>query len=440
MARAMVDPGDGAVRQDTLLVRRDGTDATIEDSIAPIHAADGRVCGAVMVFRDVTASRHIELRLAHLAHHDALTGLPNRTLLQDRVEQAIGRARRQGTRVGVLFVDLDRFKRVNNYLGHATGDLILQGIAQRLTSTVRATDTVSRRGGDEFIVLMPDIADAHSAGLQAERILDVLAPPHAIHGKACASPRASRSAASPRTRATPTRSCGHPTPRLRGERALAATNTGSSSGRRVARPRTVYQSRRRDAEGPSASKPERGTPPGGARTESYASRRAALHREHAVGVPDPQPRLRLSSDGAPQTSNGRRSNTGRRARNSNSVTPASGASRRTRSSSSVASSGPCTIRPGIALDLGDVAAVVVDAVAVEGQRRVAEQQHLVGDDRALPRRRRRAAAAPARRRPARGLAIDDVVELRERRRVAPLRAISWRTRTNTSVPLRPPSR
>jgi len=183
MARAMVDQGDGTLRQDTQLVRRDGTRATIEDSIALIHSADGRVCGAVMVFRDVTTTRHIELRLAHLAHHDALTGLPNRTLLQDRVEQAIGRARRQGSRVGVLFVDLDRFKRVNDSLGHATGDLILQGIAQRLTSTVRATDTVSRRGGDEFIVLMPDIADAHSAALQAERILDVLAPPHAIKGR-----------------------------------------------------------------------------------------------------------------------------------------------------------------------------------------------------------------------------------------------------------------
>ena len=183
MARAMVDPGDGALRQDSLLMRRDGTAATIEDSIAAIHAADGQVCGAVMVFRDVTASRQAELRLAHLAHHDALTGLPNRTLLQDRVEQAIGRARRQGNRVGVLFVDLDHFKRINDSLGHATGDLILERVAHLLTSTVRATDTVSRRGGDEFIVLMPDITDAHSAALQAERILQVLARPHAILGE-----------------------------------------------------------------------------------------------------------------------------------------------------------------------------------------------------------------------------------------------------------------
>jgi diguanylate cyclase (GGDEF)-like protein/PAS domain S-box-containing protein len=180
MARALLERADGALRRDTILVRRDGTEATIEDSIAPIHAADGRLCGAVMVFRDVTAARLLQLRLAHLAHHDALTGLPNRTLLQDRVEQAIGRARRHGGRVGMLFVDLDRFKRINDVMGHATGDLLLQCVAHRLMATVRSTDTVSRRGGDEFIVLMPDIADAHSAALQAERILQVMAPPHAI--------------------------------------------------------------------------------------------------------------------------------------------------------------------------------------------------------------------------------------------------------------------
>ena len=110
-----------------------------------------------------------------MAHHDALTGLPNRTLLADRVGQAIARAHRSGGKLAVLFLDLDRFKNVNDSFGHAVGDMLLTGVSARLTSSRREEDTVARLGGDEFIVSIPDVADAAEAETVAARILSDLA-------------------------------------------------------------------------------------------------------------------------------------------------------------------------------------------------------------------------------------------------------------------------
>ena len=121
-----------------------------------------------------------KVQLDHLAHHDVLTGLPNRILLQDRLIQAIESACRQGRQLAVMFMDLDQFKHINDSLGHAIGDKLLQSVAQRLMGCVRHSDTISRQGGDEFVVLLPYIENPESAGFCAQKMLATLALPHRI--------------------------------------------------------------------------------------------------------------------------------------------------------------------------------------------------------------------------------------------------------------------
>jgi diguanylate cyclase (GGDEF)-like protein/PAS domain S-box-containing protein len=170
---------------DASLVSTDGTVYAIEDSAAPIHGEDGIVVGAVMVFHDVSESRALGLRMAHLAQHDALTGLPNRLLLQDRLERTLadGRTPRLGA---LMFLDLDRFKHINDSLGHPVGDLVLQEVARRLERAVRTIDTVSRQGGDEFVVLLPQLRYARDAARVAEKLMHALEEPieveeHLLH-------------------------------------------------------------------------------------------------------------------------------------------------------------------------------------------------------------------------------------------------------------------
>jgi diguanylate cyclase (GGDEF)-like protein/PAS domain S-box-containing protein len=163
-----------------VLIRRDGYESAIEDSSAPIHDGSGQLVGAVLVFRDVSGARAMSVRMSYLAQHDFLTGLPNRLLLNDRLLQAIAAAGRHGTCLAVLFVDVDYFKRVNDSLGHTTGDGLLKSIALRLVACVRTTDTVSRHGGDEFIVLLSEVTRTQDAGLSADKILAALSRPHPI--------------------------------------------------------------------------------------------------------------------------------------------------------------------------------------------------------------------------------------------------------------------
>ncbi len=167
---------------DSVLIRRDGFESAIEDSSAPIHNREGRVIGAVLVFHDVSESRAVALRMAHLAQHDFLTGLPNRVLLTERCAQAIGQANRHKKQVALLFLDLDFFKRINDSLGHAIGDLLLQSVAERLVAGVRATDTVCRQGGDEFVILLAEIEQPLDATYVAEKLLAAFALPHLIEG------------------------------------------------------------------------------------------------------------------------------------------------------------------------------------------------------------------------------------------------------------------
>jgi len=163
-----------------VLIRRDGVESPIEDSAAPIHDRYGRVTGAVMVFHDVSAARATTLSMSYLAQHDSLTDLPNRLLLNDRLTEALSLAHRYQRQLAVLFLDVDRFKHINDSLGHMIGDRLLQSIAQRLLGCVRESDTVSRQGGDEFVILLSEVAHACDATVCADKILAALRVPHTI--------------------------------------------------------------------------------------------------------------------------------------------------------------------------------------------------------------------------------------------------------------------
>jgi len=169
-----------ALAMGTILIHRDGREAAIEDSAAPIHDVNGKIVGAVIVFHDITAAQSMVTKMKHLAQHDSLTNLPNRVLLDDRVTQAIALAKRRGTQLALLFLDLDNFKHINDSLGHAIGDKLLQTVAQRLCACVRHADTVSRLGGDEFVILMTQDKQAQDATLTADKILAALAMPYSI--------------------------------------------------------------------------------------------------------------------------------------------------------------------------------------------------------------------------------------------------------------------
>ncbi len=143
----------------------------------------GKVRYYAGVFSDITQHQELRAKLLHLAYHDVLTDLPNRQLFMDRLEQTIARSRRTGSEFSLLFIDLDRFKDINDTLGHRFGDLLLIAVAERLQSAVRKSDTVSRQGGDEFTVLLPDTSQPEDIAETAENILAALSAPLVLEGK-----------------------------------------------------------------------------------------------------------------------------------------------------------------------------------------------------------------------------------------------------------------
>jgi diguanylate cyclase (GGDEF)-like protein/PAS domain S-box-containing protein len=185
------DPMEMAVEQNRtvgltvncVLIRRDGFESAIEDSAAPIHDRAGRVTGAVIVFHDVSAARAMSVKMTHSAQHDVVTNLPNRLLLNDRITQSIALALRQNKSIAVIFLDLDRFKYINDSLGHETGDKLLRSVSKRLLASVRGSDTVSRQGGDEFVILLSEISHPEDAAKSAKKILLSLSAPHSIAGQ-----------------------------------------------------------------------------------------------------------------------------------------------------------------------------------------------------------------------------------------------------------------
>jgi len=151
-------------------------------AISVVRDERGEVGNYVGIFTDISERKASEEHIRHLAEHDALTNLPNRVLLNDRLVQAILKAQRTQHKIALLFVDLDRFKNINDSLGHLVGDHLLQEVAERILRVVRSSDTVSRPGGDEFILLLPEISGADHAARVAAKLLEVLAAPHRIDG------------------------------------------------------------------------------------------------------------------------------------------------------------------------------------------------------------------------------------------------------------------
>jgi diguanylate cyclase (GGDEF)-like protein/PAS domain S-box-containing protein len=148
----------------------------------PLYYADGGRKGLVVVGRDVTERKESQEKILHLAHHDGLTGLPNRALFQERLAQAIAQARRSGALVALLFLDLDKFKDINDTLGHGVGDLLLQAVADRLRQELRESDTVARLGGDEFAVILTGLDQADGASRVADALVRAVALPYRLDG------------------------------------------------------------------------------------------------------------------------------------------------------------------------------------------------------------------------------------------------------------------
>ncbi len=162
--------------------RKDGNVYLEWLSIAAVKDNAGDTSHYVAVFSDITRAKENEQQLRYLAHFDQLTQLPNRTLFQDRLHQAMAMARREGKQVAVLFLDLDGFKAINDRLGHAAGDELLRQVARRLQENLRESDTVSRFGGDEFTIVLPDVSGREGIATTAAKLIEAVARPYLIGG------------------------------------------------------------------------------------------------------------------------------------------------------------------------------------------------------------------------------------------------------------------
>jgi diguanylate cyclase (GGDEF)-like protein/PAS domain S-box-containing protein len=174
--------GERVRHLETVRVCKDGTPLEVSLTISPIRDGTGTVVGASSIARDISERKAFEAQLEHQALHDPLTGLANRTLLQDRLERMLARTQRLGTRVAVLFLDLDDFKVVNDTYGHDAGDRLLMTIADRLEALLRTSDTIARYGGDEFVVACDDVTGLSSVEAIIKRLTTAFGDPFVLAG------------------------------------------------------------------------------------------------------------------------------------------------------------------------------------------------------------------------------------------------------------------
>jgi len=174
-------PGFGLAAKH-VLIRDDGSELAIEDSEVPLYSQDGRIVGAVTVFRDVDASLALTSALDQSPPGDTITGLPNRLQLTGRMARLIAQAKRNNMQAALLLLDIDLFKHVNDSLGRAVGDTLLARVAQRLGKCVRGTDIVCQQGGDEFVILLAEVDGAYDPAAAAQRVIDAFCAPHLVDG------------------------------------------------------------------------------------------------------------------------------------------------------------------------------------------------------------------------------------------------------------------
>jgi diguanylate cyclase (GGDEF)-like protein/PAS domain S-box-containing protein len=175
--------GESVVRYETFRIRKDGELVEVAVAASPIYDDSGELTGVASIARDIGDRRRAQELIVFQAFHDPLTGLPNRALLMERLNLCLAKARRAGKLLAVLFLDLDLFKAINDGFGHGVGDAVFQEVARRLTLSVRDDDTVARVGGDEFIVLLPEIARSEDAATVARKLLDAIAQPFSSGGR-----------------------------------------------------------------------------------------------------------------------------------------------------------------------------------------------------------------------------------------------------------------
>jgi len=173
----------GDFQRETRYVRKDGRPVWVALSVSTMREAASGQLRLILAVEDISRRKQAEEALLRMANHDALTGLPNRLLLQDRLAQAVCKAGRAGRQVGVMFIDLDRFKHVNDSLGHEAGDQLIIEIARRLSGSLRESDTVARQGGDEFVVVLDDLGGPEDAALVAQKVLGRLFQPMVLCGE-----------------------------------------------------------------------------------------------------------------------------------------------------------------------------------------------------------------------------------------------------------------
>jgi diguanylate cyclase (GGDEF)-like protein/PAS domain S-box-containing protein len=183
-----INAGGISISEEAVTYQKNNSIGVMEIRKAPIFNPDGKLMGVLGIARDITERKLVEQQIEFMAHHDALTELPNRILAKDRMKQSIAYAKRHKTKAALIFIDLDGFKTINDSLGHSVGDVMLKGVTSRLKECLRESDTLSRQGGDEFLIILQDINDLADVAALADKLIQAFEQPFSINNQhLCAS-------------------------------------------------------------------------------------------------------------------------------------------------------------------------------------------------------------------------------------------------------------